>query len=60
MAIAHSMLRMLSTRDNLTLLSIRFTKTGNTLCMSNNIEELNGLEPFLNDFFECENLDLSI
>ena len=46
--------------DDLTLLSIRFTKTGNTLCMSNNIEELNKLEPFLNEFFERENLDLSI
>ena len=28
--------------------------------MSNNIEELNKLEPFLNEFFERENLDLSI
>lgn len=46
--------------DDLTLLSIRFMKEGCKLCLSNDIEELNKLEPFLNDFFEREDLDKSI
>lgn len=46
--------------DDLTLLSIRFVKNKNTLSISNDIEDLNKLEPFLNDFFERENLDMSL
>ena len=46
--------------DDLSLLSIRFMKEGCKLCLSNDIEELNKLEPFLNDFFEREDLDKSI
>ncbi len=45
--------------DDLTMLSIRFLKGGNSLIMSNDLQELNKLEPFLNDFFEQENLNLS-
>lgn len=47
--------------DDLTMLAVRFTKGGNnTLSMSNNIEELYKLEPFLNDYFKQENLDMSL
>ena len=46
--------------DDLTMLVIRFTGNDNTLCMSNDIEELNKLEPFLNGIFERENLDMSM
>ena len=43
--------------DDLTLLTIRYLGAEHTLVMTNNIQELNKLEPFLNDFFEQENLD---
>ena len=46
--------------DDLTMLVIRFMGSDNTLCMSNDIEELNKLEPFLNGIFERENLDMSM
>ena len=46
--------------DDLTMLVIRFMGNDNTLCMSNDIEELNKLEPFLNGIFERENLDMSM
>lgn len=46
--------------DDLTMLSIRFLTDNHTLIMSNEIQELNKLEPFLNDFFEQEHLDLSL
>ena len=46
--------------DDLTLLVIRFMGNDNTLCMSNDIEELNKLEPFLNGIFEREHLDMSM
>ena len=44
--------------DDLTMLVIRFMGNDNTLCMSNDIEELNKLEPFLNGIFEREHLDM--
>ncbi|MBR4638110.1 MAG: SpoIIE family protein phosphatase [Bacteroidales bacterium] len=46
--------------DDLTMLVIRFMGNDNTLCMSNDIEELNKLEPFLNGIFEREHLDMSM
>ena len=46
--------------DDLTMLVIRFMGNDNTLCMSNDIEERNKLEPFLNGIFERENLDMSM
>jgi serine phosphatase RsbU (regulator of sigma subunit) len=46
--------------DDLTMLVIRFMGSDNTLCMSNDIEELNKLEPFLNGIFEREHLDMSM
>ena len=46
--------------DDLTTLVIRFMGNDNTLCMSNDIEELNKLEPFLNGIFEREHLDMSM
>ncbi len=45
--------------DDLTMLSIRFQSCGHTLSLNNDIQELEKLEPFLNDFFEQKNLDLS-
>ncbi len=46
--------------DDLTMLVIRFMGNDNTLCMSNDIEELNKLEPFLNGVFEREHLDVAV
>ena len=46
--------------DDLTMLAIRFIKSGHTLVLSNDIQELNKLEPFLNDFFAQENLNPSL
>ncbi|MBP5497313.1 MAG: SpoIIE family protein phosphatase [Bacteroidales bacterium] len=46
--------------DDLTMLAIQFIKSGYTLVMGNDIQELNKLEPFLNDFFAQENLDPSL
>ena len=46
--------------DDLTMLAIRYIHSDNTLVMENHIQELNKLEPFLNDFFEQEHLDLSL
>ena len=44
--------------DDLTLLSIRYTPTEDTtLTLTNDIQELERLEPFLNDFFKRKNLD---
>jgi len=46
--------------DDLTMLAIRFLKGDHSLIMSNDIQELNKLEPFLNSFFEQENLPPSL
>ena len=46
--------------DDLTLLAIRYTSAENTLTLTNNIQELDQLEPFLNTFFERNNLDFSL
>lgn len=46
--------------DDLTMLAIRFIKSGYTLVMGNDIQELNKLEPFLNDFFAQEDLNPSL
>ena len=44
--------------DDLTLLSIRFMPAEDTtLVLTNNIQELERLEPFLNDFFSRNSLD---
>ena len=45
--------------DDLTMLAIRFLGSKHSLTLSNNIQELNKLEPFLNNFFEQNNLDMS-
>lgn len=46
--------------DDLTLLAIRYTSAENTLTLTNSIQELGQLEPFLNKFFERNNLDFSL
>ena len=46
--------------DDLTLLAIRYTSAEKTLTLTNNIQELDQLEPFLNKFFERNNLDFSL
>ena len=46
--------------DDLTLLAIRYLGHTNTLTLTNNIRELDKLEPFLDAFFEQENLDKSL
>ena len=46
--------------DDLTLLAIRYMSAENTLTLTNNIQELDRLEPFLNNFFERNNLDFSL
>lgn len=45
--------------DDLTMLAIHFLKGNHALIMNNDIEELNKLEPFLNGFFEQEQLNTS-
>ena len=46
--------------DDLTLLAIRYTPTEDTtLSLTNNIKELDRLEPFLSGFFKQNNLDPS-
>ena len=45
--------------DDLTMLAIRFQGCGDTLVLDNDIQDLERLEPFLNDFFERKNLDRS-
>ena len=46
--------------DDLTLLAIRYLGHTNTITLTNNIRELDKLEPFLDAFFEQENLDKSL
>ena len=46
--------------DDLTMLAIRYLHNGNRLVMENNVSELNKLEPFLNNYFEQEDLDISL
>lgn len=46
--------------DDLTMLSIRFQSCEHTLSLNNDIQEMDKLEPFLNDFFERKNLDVSL
>ena len=46
--------------DDFTVLAIRYIHCDNTLVMKNNIQELNKLEPFLIQFFERENIDMSL
>jgi len=46
--------------DDLTLLSIRYIHSNDTLVLENNIMELDKLEPFLMKFFEQENIDMSL
>ena len=45
--------------DDLTMLAIRFKGGSDTLVLDNDILELDKLEPFLNDFFEQKQLDMS-
>jgi anti-sigma regulatory factor (Ser/Thr protein kinase) len=45
--------------DDLTMLAIRFQRCGDMLVLDNDIQELDKLEPFLNDFFERNKLDMS-
>ena len=45
--------------DDLTMLAIRFQGGGSSLSLNNDIQEMEKLEPFLNDFFERKKLDLS-
>lgn len=42
---------------DLTMLAIRFVPEAETLTLANDIQELKRIEPFLNDFFERNNLD---
>jgi anti-sigma regulatory factor (Ser/Thr protein kinase) len=46
--------------DDLTMLAIRYVHGGNTLVLENRIQELDKLMPFLNHFFEQENIDMSL
>ena len=46
--------------DDLTMLAIRFLESNHSLTLSNNIQELKKLEPFLNNFFEQNNLNMSL
>ena len=46
--------------DDLTMLAIRYLGSNCTLILSNNIQELNKLEPFLNNFFKQNNLNTSL
>ena len=43
--------------DDLTMLAVRYTPTDNTLTLTNNLQELDRLEPFLEGFFDQNNLD---
>lgn len=43
--------------DDLTLLSIRYMPAGESLTVSNDLQELERLEPFLEDFFNKNSLD---
>lgn len=46
--------------DDLTMLAIRFQSCDNSLVLENDIQEMDKLEPFLNDFFERNKLDMSL
>ena len=46
--------------DDLTMLAIRYLGSNCTLTLSNNIQELNKLEPFLNNFFKQNSLNTSL
>lgn len=46
--------------DDLTMLAIRFQSCDNCLVLENDIQEMDKLEPFLNDFFERNKLDMSL
>lgn len=46
--------------DDLTLLSIRYLPNENQLILTNNIQELKRLEPFLENFFDRNNLDMAL
>ena len=46
--------------DDLTLLAIRYLSTKEQLTLTNNIQELERLEPFLENFFNRNNLDVTL
>lgn len=46
--------------DDLTMLAIRFRSCGDILVLDNDIQEMDKLEPFLNDFFDRNKLDMSL
>jgi sigma-B regulation protein RsbU (phosphoserine phosphatase) len=46
--------------DDLTMLAISFRSCGDILVLDNDIQEMDKLEPFLNDFFERNKLDMSL
>ncbi len=46
--------------DDLTMLAIRFRSCSDILVLDNYIQEMDKLEPFLNEFFERKNLDVSL
>ncbi|MCR4738071.1 MAG: SpoIIE family protein phosphatase [Bacteroidales bacterium] len=46
--------------DDLTLLSIRYLSAEQQLTLTNNIHELERLEPFLMEFFDRHNLDMAL
>ena len=46
--------------DDLTLLAIRYLSTKEQLTLTNDIQELERLEPFLENFFNRNNLDVTL
>ncbi|MBO7446254.1 MAG: SpoIIE family protein phosphatase [Bacteroidales bacterium] len=46
--------------DDLTMLSIRYLPAEDTLTLTDNIQELDQLEPFLESFFDRNNLDMAL
>ena len=46
--------------DDLTMLAVRYTPAKDTLTLTNEIQELGRLEPFLNNFFERNHIEPSL